>query len=186
MNDRSLFMEDDSEGNYGKEAMLDFQMSWLMRISTDKRYDNTKLGDISRYVVLNLLELDKRTDVVIKKVKVWKQRKRIDVIAEIEILVNGNNEQHLVVIEDKIYHGFSKEQLDKNSSVILNNYDNPPKVHYWLIYGNSEIDSEKLKQVCREAKPEWKPLWFYDVIGGELKRPIGNGIFDDFWVRKWV
>jgi hypothetical protein len=36
----SFFMKDSSESDYGKEAMLDFQLSWLMRIAAQKDYKN--------------------------------------------------------------------------------------------------------------------------------------------------
>lgn len=182
--EESFFMQDSSTGNHGKEAMLDFQMSWLMRLST-KQSDNIALDKISRFVVLQLLGKKNENDVRINKVEVWKEWKHIDVKAEVEIVVNGINEKHLIIIENKIYHTLSNGQLDKNSKVVKDNCNFPEeRIHYWLIYGDENAESV-LKKACDDANPQWNLLWFYDVVGGNRMKLTGNPIFDEFWIRKW-
>lgn len=177
-------MQDCSTGNSGTEAILDFQMSWLLRLVTKKDADKT-LQDISYNTISILLGLTKGSFEV-ESVRVWKQWKYIDVKAEVSIRKDGVIENHLVVLENKIYHKFYKEQLDKNSRVILDNYDYPRnRIHFWLVYGNDEIDYDELQKVCKDANPQWQSIWFYDVIGGERQKPIGNDLFDEFWVNRW-
>lgn len=178
-------MMDSSNGNYGKEAILDFQLSWLMRLSTEHK-SNKKLDEISRYVVLKLLGKEKENDVKIEKVEVWKQWNHIDIKAEAMIKIDGKTEKHIIVIENKIYHKLGCGQLDKYSQVVRENYSfSKDKIHYWLIYGDENAEA-KLEKACQEADPKWILLWFYDVIGGKPVKLIGNPIFDEFWVRHWV
>lgn len=180
----SFFMQDDSNGSYGSEAILDYQMSWLIRLATKEDESNGKLRDKSFYVLRKLLEIDNTTFEVVS-VKVWKQWKYIDVLAEVSIKKDNVTENHLIVIENKIYQKLSEGQLNKNSQVIINNYNcSEYKIHYWLIYGDENAE-DTIKQACTAADPQWKPLWFYDVVGGEPVEPTGNDLFDEFWVKKW-
>ncbi len=185
----SFFMQDNSEGNYGTEAILDFQMSWLMRLSEEGQCRDNKLAEISRKVMLILLGRKKTDNVCIKKVEVWKQWRHIDLLAEVTIQeqdAGKGEEKHIIVVENKVYTKLRDNQLNKNSAVVSDYYKNSPNtdIHYWLINCNEDTWDEFNKS-CKEADEEWKQLWFYDVIGGELKEPIGNELFDEFWVRKW-
>lgn len=45
-------MNDNSEGNHGYETMLDYQLSWLMRLSAQKNVENKSLELICRRVML--------------------------------------------------------------------------------------------------------------------------------------
>ena len=86
----SLFMQDSWHSNHGYEAMLDFQMSWLMRLAAEKDIEKPQLYKISKDVLLRLIEIgnEDKQNVTIENVKVWRQWKSIDVIAEGDIKVN--------------------------------------------------------------------------------------------------
>ena len=49
-------MQDNWRSNHGYEAMLDFQMSWLMRLAAEKNVKKKKLHQISKEVLLRLIE----------------------------------------------------------------------------------------------------------------------------------
>ena len=47
--EKSLLMQDEWGSNHGYEAMLDFQISWLLQVA--KGHKNEKLLSIARYVM---------------------------------------------------------------------------------------------------------------------------------------
>ena len=75
----SLFMQDSWHSNHGYESMLDFQMSWLMRLAAEKDIEKPQLHKISKEVLLRLIEIDKdiKQNIEIIKVEVWRQWKSI-------------------------------------------------------------------------------------------------------------
>ena len=80
----SLFMNDDSEGNHGKETMLDYQLSYLLRIANT--YEDG--AQLAKRVLMNLIGESPRyiqgfiENLHIKDVKVWKQWQHIDLIQQ--------------------------------------------------------------------------------------------------------
>ena len=187
--EHSFFMQDSSLGNQGTEALLNFQMSWLMRLSEEGKCNNSKLAMISRKAVFKLLRMAENDNIRIKKVEVWKEWRHIDVLAEVTIQEEGigkNEVKHIVAIENKVYTRLKENQLNKNSSAVLDYYHNTNKnlIHFWLINANEETFDE-FEEHCRYADEDWKQLWFYDVIGGKIDQPIGNDLFDEFWVKMW-
>ena len=47
---KSLLMQDSWRSNHGYEAMLDFQISWLLRLAAEKEVENKRLHKISKEV----------------------------------------------------------------------------------------------------------------------------------------
>ena len=184
----SLFMQDSWHSNHGYESMLDFQMSWLMRLAAEKSIEKPQLHKISKEVLLRLVKIDKdnKQNVEIIKVEVWRQWKSIDVVAEVDIKVNGQVEQHLVVIEDKAYTMIHDNQLNRYRQTVVETYGDTRKTHYWVITFHEEgIYWERLKCDCERAK--WDILSFYEVIGcenGEFP-DTESDLFNEFWLRKW-
>lgn len=187
---KSLFMQDSWHSNHGYEAMLDFQMSWLMRLAAENNIEKPLLHKISKDVLLRLLEIDNegKQNVEIVKVEVWRQWKSIDVVAEVTIKVNGLIEQHLVVIEDKAYTMVHNNQLTRYRQTVEETYGDTRKPHYWLITffdENQKNKYEALKADCDIAN--WNFLSFYDVIGwkdGEFP-DTESDLFNEFWLREW-
>ena len=186
----SLFMQDSWHSNHGYEAMLDFQMSWLMRLAAEKDIEKPQLHKISKKVLRRLINIDKDNiqDVEIVKVEVWRQWKSIDVVAEVEIKVNGQVERHLVVIEDKAYTMIHDNQLNRYRQTVVETYGDTRIPHYWVITFFDESQKNKyeaLKADCDIA--EWNLLSFYDVIDwkdGEFP-DTESDLFNEFWLRKW-
>ena len=125
--EKSLFMQDSWRSNHGYEAMLDFQMSWLMRLSAEKSFKQERLHKISRQVLLRLIEEKGDRDIEVERVEVWRQWESIDVIAEVDIKVNDVTEHHLVVIEDKAYTLLHNNQLERYSETVSAYYEGKPK-----------------------------------------------------------
>ena len=182
---KSFFMMDNSN-DHGKEAMLGYQISWLMRLAARKDVENKRLHEISRYTLLQLLDMKNCKNIDIVEVEVSREWHYIDVLAKSKIRIGNRIEEHIIVIENKIYTKISKEQLDKNSNRFYSHHVDFPieRTHFWLI-SCKEDSWEKQKQACADAKSNWRLLWFYDVIGSKPDKPIGNDIFDEFWVNEW-
>lgn len=189
---KSLFMSDSSRSNYGYEAMLDYQISWLLRLAKDDKKD--RLHDVARSVLLKLIEWENGSNVIINRVDVWKQWERIDLTAEIELEVNNQTERHLVVIENKAYTLIHNEQLKRYADTVNEYYrdkgSNSYKKHFWVIsfFDRDENSFKSLQKQCDDCKVvKWEPLSFYDVIGWEEGEfpDTESDLFDEFWLREW-
>ena len=122
----SLFMNDNSEGDFGKEAMLDYQLSYLLRLADS---NNRGAGDeISRRTIMKLLgkttHLNQWGDVDYDdlnkiSVKVWKQWQHIDLIVEVEANFVNGKEKHIIVIENKAYTSLHDDQLNRYSQIVV-------------------------------------------------------------------
>lgn len=194
---KSLLMQDKWGSNHGYEVMLDFQISWLMRLAAETNVEKKKLHQISKEVLLRLIELSDTPNVDIKKVDVWRQWERIDVTAEVEVVVNGETQHHLVVIEDKAYTMIHDDQLSRYAETVSAYYSGRRKehykIHYWVITFHDEGTEywEKLKRDCEDCKiVKWELLNMYDVIGWsnenkEKFKDIGSDLFEEFWLKEW-
>lgn len=190
---KSLFMQDSSRSNHGYETMLDYQISWLLRLAKEEKDD--WLHKVARNVLLKMIEKEKDSNVKINRVEVWKQWERIDLTAEIELEVNNLTERHLVVIEDKAYTLIHNEQLKRYTETVnahyRNNGRNSYNKHFWVIsfFDREEECFKSLQKQCDDYKEaKWKLLSFYDVIGWKEGEPFPDtkcDLFDEFWLREW-
>jgi len=187
--EKSLFMQDSSRSNHGYETMLDYQISWLLRLAKEGK--NDRLHEVARNVLFKLIGKKNDSNVIINRVEVWKQWESIDLTAEIELEVNNQTEWHLVVVEDKAYTLLHDNQLARYKDSIKDYYDGKHKqkynIHYWVITfyeeGSSRWDS--LQKDCK--KDGWELLSFYEVIGwkeGEFP-DTESDLFNEFWLREW-
>lgn len=189
--DYSLFMQDNSEGDYGKEAILDYQLSWIMRVAASKEIQekNNMLFERCKKVLLKLIGKSGCDNVEIVSVEVWKQWQRIDVTAHVVVKCNGKEEKHLVVIEDKAYTMIHGDQLNRYEETINETYDNDDwlkdfKKHFWVITFFEKEDAKYniLDADCKNTN--WGLLSFYEVIDFDYT-PTGSDLFDEFWVKDW-
>jgi len=191
----SLFMKDCSRSNYGYEAMLDYQLSWLLRVA--KGHPNQDLLRVARSVLFKLIGKKDSSGATIQRVEIWKQWERIDLTAEIEVVINDKLERHLVVIEDKAYTLIHDDQLTSYKGTINAYYRGKEYTkHFWVItyFEQWEDGYKAIEKQCQAAKEEpdkdkdtdWKLLSFYDVIEWkEGFKDTGSDLFDEFWLRKW-
>lgn len=189
----SLFMNDDSEGNHGKETMLDYQLSYLLRIANTCE-DGSELAG---RVLMRLIEESPSyiqgyiENLCIEEIKVWKQWQHIDLIAEVEADCGDGMQKHVIVIENKAYTYIHDDQLSRYTEIIEDYYkDKDVSIHYWVItffdYGSNEYKTTA--DQCKEAKGRWKCLSFDEMIDlTEKERRNGtyNTIIDEFWIKKW-
>ena len=199
MDTYSFFMHDQSENNQGYEHMLDFQMSWVMRVAANKdiQQNNPILYKRCFDILMKLIEKEDCENVEVRHVYVWKQWKRIDVIAHVEILCDGKEEKHVVVLEDKAYTLIHDDQLRRYEETVAEYYKendflkgNENNKHYWVITffgydenGEHEYNYQVLDKMCNDYYPKWKVRSFEDIL--DDRTPTGSEHFDDFWIYKW-
>ncbi len=183
--DKSILMQDMWGSNHGYEAMLDFQLSWLLQVA--KGHNNTNLLLIARKVLLKLIDRQNYTDAEIKRVDVWRQWNNIDVLAEIDVVINGKEEHHIVVIEDKAYTMIHNDQLKRYKKNVEGYYTHGEEPHYWVITFFDDYNKDKLDLLKKDCeKAEWNLLSFYDVIDWYKGMPYtGSDLFDEFWLKTW-
>ena len=128
MND-FLLMKDSSEGDKGKEAMLDFVLSWTLRVASDAYPDKEvkqTLHKACRRILFKLIFGLKRYEEIERKqcqvcsVQVWKQWNNIDLHANVTLRIDGGEpEYHVIVVENKIYTPLRDNQLGRYKEIIL-------------------------------------------------------------------
>jgi len=190
----SLFMNDDSEGDHGKEAMLDFQLSYLLRIANT--YEDG--SELAKRVLMKMMGETPTIDsygwvenLDLKSVKVWKQWQRIDLIAEVEADCGSGMKHHVIVVENKAYTGIHDGQLSRYAETIEDYYkDKDVQMHYWVItfFDSSTKNYEAIANQCKEAKGHWKCTSFEDLIDlteEERQKGTYNQIIDEFWIKNW-
>lgn len=174
-------------------------MSWVMRVAADKdiKTKNPVLYKRCFDILMKLIKKDSEGNVEVSSVRVWKQWRRIDVIAHVVVKCNGIEEKHVVILEDKAYTMIHDEQLKRYAAIVNEVYatDDDLKVyaknkHFWVItffgynkQGKYEDGYKALKEMCNSSKPKWGLISFDDVL--EDKSPTGSEHFDDFWINEW-
>ena len=190
----SLFMNDDSEGDHGKEAMLDFQLSYLLRIANT--YEDG--SELAKRVLMKMIGETPKIDsygwvenLNLKSVKVWKQWQRIDLIAEVEADCGSGLKHHVIVIENKAYTSVHDDQLSRYAETIEDYYKGQDvQIHYWVItFFDSDTENyEAIANQGKEAKGNWKCTSFEDLIDlteEERQKGTYNQIIDEFWIKNW-
>lgn len=188
----SVFMMDSTEGEANKESIMDFEVSWVLRMAADHECAKRPVLHMYCRNFLELLigrKLSKQTR--IKKVETWKQYKKIDLWVRIILEENGNIEQHEILIEDKVFSPLKENQLQNNRRIFDDymdmNYPNA-KRHYLLLVCMESYDS-KLRMYSES------PKWGYTLIPWDKmvnamfkgKHPIcsESDIFNEFWIYDW-
>lgn len=190
----SLFMNDDSEGDHGKEAMLDYQLSYLLRLANTyesgdelaKRVLMKLIGETPQINSYGFVE-----DLSVESVKVWKQWQRIDLIAEVEADCGSGIKHHVIVVENKAYTSIHDDQLSRYAETIEDYYKGQDvQIHYWVItFFDSDTENyEAIANQCKEAKGNWKCTSFEDLVDlteEERQKGTYNQIIDEFWIKRW-
>lgn len=178
-------MSDCSEGDYGKEAILDYEISWVLRLCAEKEVPNVRLKKNCLAIMSQLLKIEpnlKPGDVT--RVNVWKQWKRIDLIAEITI----NGILHVLTLEDKAYTSMTESQRDDYPKAVKEWYTGKEipmeNFHFVVVTMMESFQKEfkKLEQFARSTQTSpWRVLsaWEFNC------EATGNDLFDEFWINEW-
>lgn len=190
-------MWDNSENDGHAETIMDYVISWCLRVAANdfcSKY-KPKLYHYCKFLLFKLLQIEENTDqIVLEEVKVWKQWKRIDLWVEVILINNGQKENHSILIENKYYtlthdrrdiDGTYKNQLEVYKNIFDDFYaqDNNRKKHYALITClDNYPDKEKIQKLGYQ-------LYTYSALKDEMANNAGNvepsesDIFNEFWIN---
>ena len=103
-----ILMRDSTRNNGYAEIVMDYIISYTLR----KSYENDMpiFQRNSRAILFKRIGLEDVGQKIIS-VKVWKQWKRMDLCAEILLDIDGVEEKHALLIEDKFYTAPHDNQL---------------------------------------------------------------------------
>ena len=189
---KSFFMMDSSEGNANKEAIMDFVVSWTLRMAVDhKKIKRPILHECSRNLLFKLIGKQnfKKTRVV--KVETWKQYRKIDLWVRIILEENGVCEQHDVLIEDKVYSKLRDKQLSDIRSAFDKYLDEEQIIterHYILLTCMESYDANIIQY--SKASDDGFTLIPWDelmvaMFAGRKPMYSESEIFNEFWVKSW-
>ncbi|MFG6341843.1 MAG: PD-(D/E)XK nuclease family protein [Alistipes sp.] len=189
-NGKSFFMCDDSECDHGKETMMDYELSWVIRLAADKEQckGNEVLYDKCRAILGKLLGEKCVGEYRVESANVWKQWKRIDLIANIVLENDGYPEKHIIIIENKAYTQLRDNQLAYSKIVDVEygsylDWEDCFK-HFWVITCFEPDESGYIDLVDRCRDTCWTPISLTELQ--DNTEPLtGEALFDEFWLKYW-
>lgn len=193
--DITAFMTDstDSSMSKGSEAVMDYIMSWALRnvVNKDVEKKSPNLHHQCKYMLCKLLEKEHFNDYNVDIVKVWKEWENIDLFVEVELHnKDGNNERHIIVIENKVYSTMKPNQRDEYPKKVVEWKDQDDdwkdaKTHYCVVTCCTPSDSsyENLKTFC--SGTDWRVLSSEEIVDWYVNTYTESKLFNDFWFRHW-
>ena len=192
--EKSLLMCDSTEGDGKAEIVMDYIMSYSLRMATnDHLKKEPKLCQYCRYMLGALLGIAITDDTNVKSVKVWREWRYIDLCVEV-IIEDGENEQkYALLVENKYYTLLHDNQLNRYKEIFDEYYDTKEwKRVYKMVTCHEKENIDKYYGQELAKSQEFKALNFYELLPKEylLKdkktyEDTENDIFNEFWLRKW-
>ena len=188
---------EEGKTDYGYEAMQDFFISWTLRCSQDQfEIGNAKVHVNSKRLLYSLLygkNKDKKYEVdftdfssfKVLNVKTRRQYGNIDILADVEVKLNGQTDQFGIIIENKWYTRISPHQLEKYSEFISNNltYNKKKVVKIVLFCDDTFLNKFPSEiELCQKFGYKYSDISELATISGiyDLKE-TGNALFDEYW-----
>ena len=192
-------MKDSSEVDGHAEAVMDYVLSWCLRWSETK-YKNIRptLHRYCQYMLFKLIEKNADDNIIVDNVDVWKQSQKIDLWVETKLIVNGIEELHSVLIENKYYSGIHlSADTDGAYRSQLEVYKKKFEAHYadksffnlhFAVITCMERDDENFTTTYDEKEMErlgFKLYSFDDMLDDSINIDSESDIFNEFWLRNW-
>ena len=196
---------DETEKDGQLETIMDYVISWCLRCAeenailynpeAEEKTIKENKPNLFRYchsMLAKLLGLKNEDKLEFTSVKTWKQKYRIDLWVEVVLKINGEEQKHAVLIEDKYYselrnNKYGRCQLEVYKEKFDNDYQNRPEwiKHYCLI---TQIDCEdtKFKEYYRQ-KAEENGFSLYNIrelLYSEKGEITESDIFNEYWFGK--
>ena len=190
-------MHDSSKSVGHAEIVMDFVLSWCLRIAESK-YKSVKpiLWTYCRYMLGKLMDMEITDETNVESVIVKREWNYIDMIIEVLIDNNDTKEKHAILVENKLYDAIrydsntKENQLERYKRIFLEHYGKEWHKHYNFIScldSNAEVMrkyGEDLKGTGYKAYSLDKMLnpkcWQKDI---KKYTPTESDIFNEFWFR---
>lgn len=192
----SKFMADCSQNDKGKEAIMSFQISWILRCASDSDIKQRfpKLYNKTRDITFKLLGMEQsdNTNVEISNVKVWKEWNNIDILANIKLSKNGVPEPYQVlIVENKVYTQLTEAQRDEYPNKVILEYNDYGgefigyQLHQVIISCLEPEGQEflNLQEMCKGTK--WRVLNYSDLVDWDTEELTESDLFNEFWYARW-
>ena len=188
------FVPDNSEGEHGYEAFLDFEMSWVLRVCANQEEARLRpnLYHQCRMILNKLTRIG--IDKCVDEVKVWKQWKYIDILAEIKVKDEG---LHVLVLEDKAYTEMTPKQKEEYPKEVFEYYKEKSGIEYHfcvISFLDPDYDSAKYVEFKNgiEKTPfgpgkkcNWEVFSTLDLPDWKVNNYTESDLFNEFWFAKW-
>jgi hypothetical protein len=192
---KPFLMCDDSEKDGHAETMMDYVLSWSLRCTKYPFVKDNKhlLYHYCKYMLCKLIDgLQDMKIITIDNVRVWKQERYVDLWVEVDLHIDGREEHHAILIEDKYYTGVHDDQLARYKRIFEEHYQEKEKyprrnLHYVLItcLYSDNIYYAPLAQAAQENGFEIYQL--YDIVDNSLGyKETESDIFNELFLREWV
>lgn len=181
------------------ESLVDFWLSWTLRLSQiEYKIINTKSIKLAHaysrrmvsflifgcndsadnYVCDNLDVYLNNNDYEIIDIKVWKQRKYVDLWIEVKL---RNGTKYALILENKYYTSARQGQLKKYRDSVIEFYDSENiELRFLYLTCKDKLNDSEILQ-CKEND-------YHYLYVGNLRelilKPTENDLFDEFWF-KW-
>ena len=192
---KPFLMCDDSEKDGHAETMMDYVLSWSLRCTKYPFIKDNKplLYHYCKYILCTLIDrLQDMSNITIDDVRVWKQERYVDLWVEVDLHIDGREEHHAILIEDKYYTGVHDDQLARYKRIFEEHYKDKEKyprrnLHYVLItcLYSDNIYYAPLAQAAKENG--FKIYHLYDIVDNSLGyKETESDIFNELFLREWV
>lgn len=194
------FFWDNTHGDRTKETLIDFNLSWTLRWAKSdlKKVDN-KVQRLAEKILLTFIngESCKPYNVEhiceVKEVKTWKQWKRIDLIAHVDIIIDREEKNYALIFENKVYSSVHDDQLKRYKDIVCEYYkdrynDKKYEPIYIFLTRHNQVPQYDITE-CKNNKFKYWPLRTIqnslieeEEREGEISKFLtGNALFDEFW-----
>lgn len=175
-----MLMLDSTSSSGNAEIVMDYIISYTLR----KSYENDMpiFQQNCRGILFKLLDMEDEGQ-KIKNVKVWKQWKRIDLCAEILLDINGIEEKHALLIEDKFYTAPHDNQLERYKADFNDYYDDSWKRHYTLITAIYRVDPQ-FDKAYQGVSQDGFSIFSINELAARSEK-CESDIFNEFWLSDW-
>lgn len=193
MENLSLLMHDSSESDGKAEIVMDYVLSYSLRMAEDKYSVKPKLNKACRKMLERLLDKD-LNGYAVTSVEVWKEWNRIDLVVDVIIQQNNDIEHHAILIENKYYTGLHDSlDVDGAKRNQLEVYKKKFDAHYMSDSTNWQTHYKLITCIERNESSfcmyDIAPSFGFDVITFEelvdKVKDTESDIFNEFWLRNW-
>lgn len=191
----SSLMIDNSNSDHGKEAILDYEISWVLRTAADKEAKENKprLHSQCMHILCKLLGLNDVQNIDVTEVKVWKQWERIDVFSTIKLKNSGKEENYALLIEDKAYTSMKEHQRDIYPKIAREWCDSENE---WkdcklrlcaITISDCGTDGYNvLSDFCKQSTEwEWHTFSVGELPDCSADEFTESDLFNEFWLSYW-
>lgn len=192
---KGTFVPDEWGSEHGYEALLDFEISWVLRVCANQNEQRLRphLYHQCRFIMEKLTGIS--LDTFVSEVKVWRQWKCIDVIAEIYV----GDILHVLVLEDKAYTSMRPNQREEYPKRVFEHYskeypDSEVLYHFCVItfFEEHEDGFKSLKFNFKNGEGfgpkkeyHWDVFSAMDLPDWDVLDYTESDIFNEFWFAQW-